>query len=48
MGKDTGFKEFERKTPAYEPVEQRTRHWREFTIPLSQEEVEIQGARCMN
>ena len=21
MGKDTGFKEFERKTPAYQPVE---------------------------
>jgi glutamate synthase (NADPH/NADH) small chain len=48
MGKDTGFKEFDRKTPAYEPVEERIRHWREFTIPLAQEEVEIQGARCMN
>jgi glutamate synthase (NADPH/NADH) small chain len=48
MGKDTGFKEFDRKTPAYEPAEERIRHWREFTIPLAQEEVEIQGARCMN
>ena len=48
MGKDTGFKDFERKTPAYEPVEERIRHWNEFTIPLAQEEVEIQGARCMN
>ena len=48
MGKDTGFKEFERKTPAYEPAEERIRHWREFAIPLAQEEVEIQGARCMN
>ena len=48
MGKDTGFKEFERKTPAYQPVEERIRHWREFAIPLAQEEVEIQGARCMN
>ena len=48
MGKDTGFKEFDRKTPAYEPVGDRVRHWREFTIPLAQEEVEIQGARCMN
>lgn len=48
MGKDTGFKEFDRKTPACEPVEERIRHWREFTIPLAQEEVEIQGARCMN
>jgi len=48
MGKDTGFKEFERKTPAYEPAENRVRHWNEFVIPLAQEEVEIQGARCMN
>ena len=48
MGKHTGFKEFERKTPAYQPVEERIRHWREFAIPLAQEEVEIQGARCMN
>ncbi len=48
MGKDTGFKDFERKTPAYQPAEERVRHWNEFVIPLSQEEVEIQGARCMN
>jgi glutamate synthase (NADPH/NADH) small chain len=48
MGKDTGFKEFERKTPAYEAVPDRVRHWREFVVPLSQEEVEIQGARCMD
>jgi glutamate synthase (NADPH/NADH) small chain len=48
MGKDTGFKEFERKTPAYQPVEERTRHWNEFVLPMAQEEVEIQGARCMN
>ena len=48
MGKDTGFKEFERKTPAYQPVEERIRHWREFTIPLAQDEVELQAARCMN
>jgi glutamate synthase (NADPH/NADH) small chain len=48
MGKDTGFKDFERRTPAYQPVEERIRHWNEFVIPLAQEEVEIQGARCMN
>jgi glutamate synthase (NADPH/NADH) small chain len=48
MGKDTGFKDFERKTAAYAPPEERIRHWNEFTIPLAQEEVEIQGARCMN
>jgi glutamate synthase (NADPH/NADH) small chain len=48
MGKDTGFKDYERKTPAYEPPESRIQHWREFTIPLTPEEVEVQGARCMN
>jgi len=48
MGKDTGFKEFDRKTPGYEPVSSRTAHWREFVLPMAQEEVEIQGARCMN
>jgi glutamate synthase (NADPH) small chain len=48
MGKDTGFKEFGRKAPGYEPVESRIRHWNEFVVPLAQGEVEIQGARCMN
>ncbi|MEJ2605819.1 MAG: hypothetical protein P8Z41_04025 [Anaerolineales bacterium] len=48
MGKVTGFKEFVRKNPAYEPVEDRIRHWHEFSIPLTQEENEIQGARCMD
>ena len=48
MGKDTGFKEFERKAPPYEPVASRVRHWKEFVVPLAQEEVEVQGARCMN
>ncbi len=48
MGKDTGFKEFERQVPAYQPVEERIRHWQEFALPMAQSEVEEQGARCMN
>ncbi len=48
MGKDTGFKEFERKVPAYQPVEERIRHWQEFALPMAQAELEEQGARCMN
>ncbi len=48
MGKDTGFKEFDRKIPAYQPVEERIRHWQEFALPMAQVEVEEQGARCMN
>jgi glutamate synthase (NADPH/NADH) small chain len=48
MGKDTGFKEFERQTAAYEPVELRTRHWKEFSLSLTSKELQVQGARCMN
>jgi len=48
MGKDTGFKEFERQVPGYEPVDERIRHWQEFALPMAQAEVEEQGARCMN
>jgi glutamate synthase (NADPH) small chain len=48
MGKDTGFKEYERETPAYEPVEERIRHWREFALPMAPEELRVQGARCMD
>ena len=48
MGKPTGFKEFERKTAAYEPVETRIRHWREFVAPLGKADLQAQGARCMD
>jgi glutamate synthase (NADPH) small chain len=48
MGKDTGFKEFERRVPAYQSVEERIRHWQEFALPMATAEVEEQGARCMN
>jgi glutamate synthase (NADPH/NADH) small chain len=48
MGKETGFKEFERKTIGYKPVEERVKGYQEFLVPLTQAEVETQGARCMN
>ena len=48
MGKDTGFKEFDRKVPAYQPIEERIKHWQEFALPMAQSELEEQGARCMN
>jgi len=48
MGKETGFKEFDRKTFGYKPVEERVKGYSEFMIPLTQAEVETQGARCMN
>ena len=48
MGKDTGFKEFERQVPGYEPADERIRHWQEFALPMAQDQVEEQGARCMD
>ena len=48
MGKDTGFKEFDRQIPAYEPVDERIRHWQEFALPMAQDQLAEQGARCMN
>jgi glutamate synthase (NADPH) small chain len=48
MGKVTGFLEFEREDRDYQPVAERIRHWREFVLPLPEEEVRQQGARCMD
>jgi glutamate synthase (NADPH/NADH) small chain len=48
MGKATGFKEFTRQTPGYEAPEERVKHYREFTKPLTDEELAKQGARCMD
>ncbi len=48
MGKPTGFLEYERKTArAVEPKE-RIKNFREFHIPLSLKEQQVQGARCMS
>ena len=48
MGKVTGFLEIDRQTAQYEPASDRVRHYREFTIPMSDEEVVKQAARCMD
>jgi glutamate synthase (NADPH) small chain len=48
MGKVTGFLEFERNDRHYEPVDSRTRHWREFVVPLPDAETRQQASRCMN
>ena len=38
MGKVTGFLEYERNDRDYAPVEERIKHWREFVLPLPEEE----------
>jgi glutamate synthase (NADPH/NADH) small chain len=48
MGKITGFLEFEREERDYEPVADRIKHWREFVLPLAEEENRKQAARCMD
>jgi glutamate synthase (NADPH/NADH) small chain len=48
MGKPTGFIEYPRKDRDYRPVEERISNFREFVIPLSEQELSDQGARCMD
>jgi glutamate synthase (NADPH/NADH) small chain len=48
MGKVTGFKEFKRKNFTYAPITERTKHYHEFSIPLEEEELNNQAARCMD
>jgi glutamate synthase (NADPH/NADH) small chain len=39
MGKSTGFMEFGRTVEPYAPVEERLKHYREFTLPLPEKAV---------
>jgi glutamate synthase (NADPH/NADH) small chain len=48
MGKPTGFKEYQRKDRSYGKIEERVVHFQEFVIPLSDQEMNEQSARCMD
>ncbi|WP_419908678.1 glutamate synthase subunit beta [Hoeflea sp.] len=48
MGKVTGFLEIDRQVAKYQPASDRVRHFREFSIPMSDSEVVKQAARCMD
>ncbi len=48
MGKITGFMEFERQVEKKLPIEERVKNYNEFLIPLTEDELKSQGARCMN
>ena len=48
MGKATGFLEYERRDQPCLPVEERVRNWREFIVDLPEDELNRQGARCMD
>ncbi len=48
MGKITGFLEIEREDRDYAPVEERIRNYREFVLPLPENETRDQAARCID
>lgn len=48
MGKVTGFKEFDRIEEFHVAPVERIRHYREFTLTLTDSQARQQGARCMD
>ncbi|MFU0789513.1 MAG: glutamate synthase subunit beta [Virgibacillus proomii] len=48
MGKQTGFMEYDRQTRRERDPLKRTKDWFDYTIPLTDKEIQIQGARCMD
>jgi glutamate synthase (NADPH/NADH) small chain len=48
MGKVTGFKEQDRRTPARRPVHERVGDWREVYTPWAEKDTRSQAARCMD
>ncbi len=48
MGKTTGFIEFGRETYTTQSVNERLKHYKEFTEPLTESSLAKQGARCMD
>jgi glutamate synthase (NADPH/NADH) small chain len=48
MGKPTGFLEVDRRDRSYAPVSERLGNYKEFVRPLPEEELRLQGARCMD
>ena len=48
MGNPTGFLEIDKKERNYENPKDRLKHFKEFIVPLTNEEVSKQGSRCMD
>ena len=48
MGKTTGFKEIERLEESYLSVNKRLNNYKEFTVPLNNNDITKQGSRCMD
>lgn len=48
MGKATGFKEYKREVAENRSVDERIKDYKEIHIPMEEEKLRIQGARCMD
>lgn len=48
MGKATGFMEYERNVPKERDPLARIKDWKEYQLPLAEEKLRNQGARCMD
>jgi glutamate synthase (NADPH/NADH) small chain len=48
MGKVTGFLEYDRQEQKYQLAGERIRHFREFTLPLDDNDLKKQAGRCMD
>jgi len=48
VGKVTGFLEYERKNAPKRPPQERVQDFHEFELPVVQDELGVQGARCMD
>jgi glutamate synthase (NADPH/NADH) small chain len=48
MGKVTGFLDFPRRERDYAAIDDRLQNWREFVLPLDEDELMRQGGRCMD
>ncbi|MCV9388262.1 glutamate synthase subunit beta [Reichenbachiella ulvae] len=48
MGQVDGFLTYDRHSLPYEEVDERTKHYKEFVKPISEEETNQQAARCMD
>ncbi|MFZ6845614.1 glutamate synthase subunit beta [Undibacterium sp. RuTC16W] len=48
MGKVTGFMEYQRLQEASEEPQLRKKHYKEFSLHLTDDQAKIQGARCMD
>ncbi len=48
MGNPTAFLEIDKKDRNYEDPKDRLKHFKEFIVPLTNEEISKQGSRCMD